>query len=76
MVRSGFLASLRGRDTGGSYCGTFQTLTNGRLAMSVLLSSARHHRLLGGGGCWFAFDSHVRTPQCEWQSMEALMSGN
>ena len=26
----------------------------------------------GGGGCWFAFDSQLRRPQCEWQPMEAL----
>lgn len=30
----------------------------------------------GGGGCWFAFDSQFRKPQCGWQPMEALMSGN
>lgn len=29
----------------------------------------------GGGGCWFAFDSQVRRPQCGWQPMEALMTG-
>ncbi|WP_207099432.1 histidine phosphatase family protein [Paracoccus shandongensis] len=30
----------------------------------------------GGGGCWFAFDSHVRRPQHKWQPMEALMTGS
>lgn len=30
----------------------------------------------GGGGCWFAFDSQVRRPQCGWQPMEALMTSS
>lgn len=45
-------------------------------ALSGIGIDRRFDQGRGGGGCWFAFDSHIRRPQCGWQPMEALMSGN
>lgn len=45
-------------------------------ALSGIGIDRRFDQGSGGGGCWFAFDSQFRKPQCGWQPMEALMSGN
>ncbi|PIL21995.1 hypothetical protein P775_01475 [Puniceibacterium antarcticum] len=45
-------------------------------ALSGIRIDRRFDQGLGGGGCWFAFDSQVRRPKREWQPMEALMTGS